>query len=213
MRKEAKKWLALIKGRFKTFLYFFISTFILIYGIFNFGAIYKNIKYEIEKRFPGKVNIWGEAAIIEMAKSKKEEIEGNILFIPKIKVEAPIIIPESNSKQDMLKALKNGVIFHPNFSLPDKGGLVVIEGHSSPNLAGFGKYNNIFALLGKLEYGDEVLIYYNKEKYKYKVFRKIIFKSDENIYNLAKNEDLFLITCWPVGTNFKKIGVSARLIK
>jgi LPXTG-site transpeptidase (sortase) family protein len=212
MKKELyKKIKAQIKGPVKNFLFIFVLTFVFIYFAFNFEVIYKNIKYEIEKRLPGKVNIIGEAAIIEVLKGGKEaKLTQDIIFIPKINVEAPIIIPKSNSKSDLLEALKNGVILRPDFSLPGENGITVIEGHSSPNLAGFGKYNSVFSLLGKLEYGDKIIVYYNKKEYKYKVIKKIIFKPEDDIQNIANKADLFLVTCWPIGTNFKRIGIQAR---
>jgi LPXTG-site transpeptidase (sortase) family protein len=217
MKKSKNNQKKSIRGETKRFLYFFVPVFLLVVFVFNFGVIYQNIKYYIDNFLPGKTKILGEAAIIKNMGSGYKEVKEkkvNTLLIPKISIEAPILVPNSRSERDMLDVLKNGVALYPNSALPGKKGTTIISGHSSPNLFSFGKYNTVFSLLNKLQYGDNIVIYYNQKKYDYKVIRKFTFAPNKEFSETEKNRsDLLLISCWPVGTNFKRIGVEAKFIK
>lgn len=217
MGSQKNKNLSLGKREFKKFLCIFVLTFALIFVGFNFEAIYKNIKYELDRIFSGKTSVIGESEIVSILKENSGEKSNkdnlNILFIPKISVQAPILIPTSISNRDTLNALKNGVALYPHYALPGRRGMTIISGHSSPNIAGLGKYNTVFALLGKLEHGDKIIIYYSQKEYHYKVIRKFVFAPNKEFSkDESNNSNLLLISCWPIGTNFKRIGVEAELI-
>lgn len=200
----------------KKFLFIFIPVFLIVVLFFNFGAIWSNLEYELNKIFPGKTNVVGDAATIEKLDNGSTEIPQqeikDALFIPKINLEAPISIPKTKSNKDVLNALKEGVALYPDSALPGKEGTTIINGHSSPSLFSFGKYNTVFALLNKLQKGDIITIYFQKTKYNYKVINKFIFAPQDPVLQ-SKNSDLLLISCWPVGTNFKRIGVEAELVQ
>ncbi len=202
----------------KKFFFIFILVFLILFFIFNFGSFWANIRYAFLQIFPGKTKFFGEATTIEKDTKDNDNIgidlSKDIIFIPKIGVEAPIILPKGTTEKDFLSALKEGVVLNPEFSSPGSEGITVILGHSSPNIHSIGKYNNVFSLLNKLEKGDIITIYYQKQKYNYKVTLKYTFSPGEENLKVrdTKNSTLLLITCWPIGTNFRRLGVEAEFI-
>jgi LPXTG-site transpeptidase (sortase) family protein len=71
-----------------------------------------------------------------------------------------------------MKELENGVIRYPGSAKPGNDGNTFIFGHSSNFPWIKGDYNDVFALLDHVENGDEIIIYYNQKKFKYKINRK-----------------------------------------
>lgn len=195
------------------FIYLFIFIFLILSVGLNFESFQQNFKYRLSKILPGKIEIIGEAARTRY----KEEIlyQPDTLFIPEIDVRAPIIIPKSEKEEDILLALKEGVALHPSFSLPGQKGITIIYGHSSPHLYPLyrGKYNTVFTLLDRLESGDDITLYFDNNKYSYKVINKYIFLPQEEIPEEKERSILFLVTCWPLGTNTKRKVIEAELLK
>lgn len=79
-----------------------------------------------------------------------------------------------------------------------------------------GEYNDVFALLDKLDDGDEIIVYYNQQKFVYRVNKKdVILPGDVSVLQKDKTDhsELNLMTCWPIGTTFKRLIVSAELVK
>ena len=99
--------------------------------------------------------------------------------------------------------------------MPGEKGAVVVLGHST--YAGWPDidYSNIFNKLNQLKKEDEIAIYYNQKKYIYKVFDKKIFLSKNKkqiLSSLDKNRPiLVLLTCWPLGSNNKRLAILAQL--
>lgn len=153
-------------------------------------------------------------------KSKKNETRENLqeicedscLVIPKIKVAAPIIFSQSRQEKDIQNDLKNGVAHYADTSMPGDPGNCFITGHSSNYTWRGGNYNTVFVFLDKLEKGDEIFIYYNREIYRYEVIESFLVKP-EQVEVLKGNYEpiLTLMTCWPVGTNLKRLIVRAKL--
>jgi LPXTG-site transpeptidase (sortase) family protein len=216
--KDSSK-LSSIGKEIKKFLCFFIPIFIIVFIGLNFGTFYSNFKYNLSEIFPGKIKIIGEAAMIERVNSKpsNESIkyhQPDSILIPKINVNAPIVMPETTQQKDILLALKEGVALYPESALPGQKGRTVISGHSSPHLVYRGNYSTVFSLLNKLEKGDNITIYYNQKKYIYKVKNEYIFYAQEKILptNIENKSMLVLLSCWPVGTDWKRIAIEAELV-
>lgn len=112
--------------------------------------------------------------------------EENTIVIPKISVNSRILEgPEIN-------VLDNGDTWRrPHTSNPEKGGNTVIVAHRY-----FGQGKNTFYHLNKLSEGDEIVVFWDKEEYIYRVER--VFETNpENIAieNNAKEDLLTLYTC------------------
>jgi len=136
------------------------------------------------------------------------------LLIPKLNVEAPIIIPSFPQKEEFLLALQKGVALHPSFAKPGESGMALIYGHSSRPRRFSGKYNLIFATLNRLKTGDEIVIYFASQKFVYKVEKVTIFYPNEEDKHLPKETQekvLVLLTCWPPGSDAKRLAVVAKI--
>jgi LPXTG-site transpeptidase (sortase) family protein len=134
------------------------------------------------------------------------------LVIPNIGVNS-VVFPKINSgdPQEYLPVLKKGVAHALGSSLPNEKGVVYIFAHSTDAFYNIGQYNAVFFLLNKLNSGDEVYIFFEQQKYTYKVSDKRIIDPidvSETVANLKGNY-LVLQTCWPPGTTLKRLLVIA----
>lgn len=145
----------------------------------------------------------------------------NRLIIPKLNKNIPILDTDpaklanadiKTLEDSFQEDLKNGVIHFPGTANPGENGNVFITGHSSYYLWDDGDYKDVFARLNKLEVGDDIVVYYNQQKYTYKVREKREVKKDD-VSILEQNKDekiITLMTCTPVGTNLRRLVVVAE---
>lgn len=147
----------------------------------------------------------------------------NRLIIPKIDKNIPLIESDPQKligadwqsiQETFQEDLKNGVIHYPGTAKPGQTGNAFITGHSSYYPWNPGRYKTVFARLSKLEVGDDIVVYYDQQKYRYKVREKKEVKSDD-VSVLAQSSEklLTLMTCSPVGTNIKRLVVVAELVE
>jgi len=139
----------------------------------------------------------------------------NRIIIPSIGKNIPITEVETSTidtdwtsmDDDILEALKDGVVRYPGTALPGEEGNTFITGHSSYYLWDDGDYKDVFALLPQVEVGEQVIIYYNQQKYTYQITEKYeVSPSDVDV--LAQPDGvnrLTLMTCTPVGMNIKRL--------
>ncbi len=143
----------------------------------------------------------------------------NRLIVPRIDQNIPIVRVSSQHLIDrnwnaleleMQDALKDGVVHYPGTSLPGQSGNVVITGHSSYFPWDPGRYKDVFALLHDVVEGDKIVVYYEQDKYVYEVNEiEIVLPEDIDVLKQTPSDKLTLITCTPVGTNLKRLIVSA----
>lgn len=118
------------------------------------------------------------------------------------------------SENKIQEALREGVVHYPFTANPDQYGNVFITGHSSYYPWDEGKYKEIFALLHKLEIGDEYAIYFKGKKFQYLV-KEIYEVKPDDVSVLEQPTDKkisTLMTCTPVGTVLKRLIVKAELV-
>lgn len=138
--------------------------------------------------------------------------------IDKLNVEAPVVWSKTDNEADQLKDLENGVSHFLGTASPGQSGNSIISGHSSNYIWSKGSYNYIFRNLNDLEKGDVVTIKTIQKNgrimvYKYKINDKFIASpTEERIFAETENPTLTLSTCWPLGTNFKRMIVKAELL-
>lgn len=140
--------------------------------------------------------------------------KNNILEIPSIGIEAPIVFSQSTDKSKLTKDLDNGVIYYPGSVYPGQNGQIIILGHSAP--AGWPKikYEWVFSDLNNLKAGDKIFIDMNNKQYTYIVKQKTIIARGADVpsYTSAdSNNYLTLISCWPPGKDYQRIAVQAEL--
>lgn len=147
---------------------------------------------------------------------KKEEIAPEIkefgIKIDKIGVLAPVIKDVDGTKKSAYnKALQKGVAHYKGTALPEQGSNIFIFGHSS-QILGKGPYAEVFARLNDLEKGDRVVIYFQGKEFEYSVFdKKVVAKDDVSVLKPTKKEQLTLMTCWPIGSNAKRLIIKSSL--
>lgn len=146
-------------------------------------------------------------------KNLQPEVKQFEVRIEKIGVEAPVIENvDGTNKQAYSETLESGVAHFKGTALPGEGSNIFIFGHSS-TVSGKGTYAKVFARLGELEKGDQVTIFYNGKEYKYSVFEKKVVRSDDiSVLEPTNNEQLTLMTCWPIGSDKKRLIVKSKII-
>ncbi len=199
------------EGTVFLFLFFIVFGFNLF--IFNGRFIYAQVKYHflgpepIDAKIVDSLLKNSDDSVCE--ENKSLQIPQRII-IPSLGIDAPIIWPENTNEDSLQGALENGVAFWPESALPENGGTTIILGHSSAYPWYKGDYGSIFGLLNKLNPGDEIWIFSPKKKYIYQVLEKEIrLPKDLNIEKQDSQPILYLLSCWPINTNWKRIAIKA----
>lgn len=119
------------------------------------------------------------------------------------------------SENKIQEALRDGVVHYPFTADPEQYGNVFITGHSSYTPWDPGRYKDIFALLHKLEVGDEYFIYSKGKKYHYQVTEVFEIQPDDiSVLEQPRDKKIStLMTCTPVGTALRRLIVRADLIQ
>lgn len=204
-------------------LIIFLATFVGAFLLLNIRFVEKNIQYAIA---PGTIrtNDTLQDAIrllplSENVKPKPLPSSAN-LVIDSIGVRAPIVFDVPDNNDLIYGSLEKGVVHYSNTSKPGETGAAIVLGHSSAYPWYKGKYGAVFALLNKLKIGDRFYVQYSDNRtFVYEMKQAIIFNPfDTNDQRLAAIESasgssIILISCFPVGTNYKRIAVQAQLVK
>lgn len=146
----------------------------------------------------------------------------NRIVIPKIGKNVPLIEVDGKMVQNVdelekvfMEELVNGIIRYPWSAKPWQDGNAFIFWHSSNFPWMKWKYNDVFALIDNVTYGDEIISYYGQKKFVYKVTQKKIIKPWD--VSILKKDDtkkeISLMTCWPVGTTLNRMIVVWELVE
>lgn len=196
--KTTKRDFNFSKSRF-ILLGIILIIFALVIPIYTFTPVFKaEINYQTNKNN-------------QPAESIPVDPEFSVI-IPKINANAKVIknVDPLNSKIYQ-RALTQGVAHAKGSATPDQTGNVFIFAHSAGNWYQANQYNAVFYLLTKLVVGDEVIVYYQNQKYTYSVTETKFVNSNQTNYmsaNFGQNQ-LTLMTCWPPGTTLKRLVVIA----
>lgn len=192
----------------------FIISFIVLFSLLNLPLIIAKFK-PIENT---QTTTTRELVRPEMDKSAPldpgEVIPStNTLVVPKIGVTAPIMFPASNDEKTIQESLRNGVVHYSGTAKPGEIGNAFITGHSSNYWWEKGGYNYIFANLNKLAVGDQAKIYYNGNKFLYRVSSiSVVEPTNVSVLNQTTTPTMTLMTCTPPGTNWKRLIVKFEQI-
>jgi LPXTG-site transpeptidase (sortase) family protein len=196
---------------------FYLGTFVFCFAIGYFCYLYwplakSIIVYKSGGRFFSKTEI------------KQDEIEQKIVK-EEFWVKIPIIGASAEVKKDISPFDKNKYlpVLEKDFVAQARGsGLpgsqdkaIYLFAHSSKEGVRMVRNNSVFYLLGELKNNDYIFIGYNGEIYKYKVYdQKIVGANDVDYldYKEEGKEILILQTCWPIGTDWKRLLVFAERI-
>lgn len=149
----------------------------------------------------------------------------NRIVIKRLNINAPIVEPELGlsalEKKDwtvleeqIQDTLLKGVVHYPGTALPGSQGNSLLTGHSSNVFWEKSEFNTVFALLPKIQVGDEIEITQNQTVYRYVVTeKKEVSPKDVSVFRQTEESTLTLVTCTPVGTTLKRLIVTATLVE
>lgn len=160
----------------------------------------------------------------QLTKKKIETTGGELVESIPVDPNFSIIIPKINANTKVIKnvnpfnskiyqpALTQGVAHAKNTSTPDQSGNTFIFAHSAGNWYQANQFNAVFYLLNKLKIGDEIIVFYQSQKYTYSVKETKLVNSNELNYLSTKTnqKQLTLMTCWPPGTTLNRLIVIAN---
>lgn len=144
----------------------------------------------------------------------------NRIIIPKIGKNIPLVDVSITKSFDFdhmenifMQELEKGVVRYPGSAVPGEKGNAFVFGHSSNFPWIKGDFNDVFALLDNVSFGDEIIVFYNQKKFVYTVREKKIVKPGD-VKALERDPaktEISLMTCWPIGTTLKRMLVFAEL--
>lgn len=152
-------------------------------------------------------------------------IPGFYIIIPRLGISAPVHTPPAADapagaskfrvydifEKSMQQALEQGVAHYPSTANPGDSGNVVLTGHSSYDFWQKGAYKEIFAALHQLQAGDEIIIYYEGVRHRYIAdAAQVVSPKQVEVLEPTTSEQLTLITCTPLGTNLKRLVITAK---
>lgn len=201
------------------FLTVFLGAFIFFFGTLNARFIYANVQFWLA---PGTIrtadSLGGKAQLLPLAKDLKDKPlpDSAVLVIDSLGINAPIVFNSQADVDSLYANLEFGVVHYPASSKPGEKGPSILLGHSSAYPWYKGKYGSVFALLGKLKPGDRFYVQYEDNRlFVYTVKQSVIFNplvgDDKKLAELEQNTEnsLILVSCWPVGTDYRRIAVEA----
>lgn len=190
----------------------FTVLFVLFFYILNFKAFNIQILYWWNSNYNKDSQKQVDAYLpqIGIKKYSKPVWQENHLVIPKLSLNVPIVwnVPYDKS----LEYLSQGVIHTKGTALPAQSGNVFISGHSS--YFWDGPYSSIFSVIHNLQNGDEIAIVWQGYTYNYRVYNKVVVLPNQVEYlNQDRSKHMLtLMTCTPIGTDWKRLIVQAKLI-
>jgi LPXTG-site transpeptidase (sortase) family protein len=132
--------------------------------------------------------------------------------IPKLNVYEKVSANvDPNNAKEYKAALANGVAHALNSSFPGQNKLIYIFGHSTDGAWNVEAYNAVFYQIKNLQVGDQIILHLGEEQFVYVVSRQDVVASSavDFVNNLSDQNVLLLQTCWPPGTSWQRLFVTA----
>lgn len=187
------------------FLGIFIAIFIISFIFLNFPALLRKTNYFVVTDIKNQ-------SFASATPAPSADLTQSELIIPQIQVKAPIIW--NIDPTDITKNLEKGVVHYKGTGLPGEVGNIFITGHSSYYSWAQGDYKDVFALLDKLQINDKIYIQYKGKNLVYQVTKtEVVTPDDISALSTTNNKTLTLMTCVPVGTNLRRLIVTATQIQ
>ena len=179
----------------------------------------RGISYKVSDSFASSNSTENIIGFADVLAGAKEQVLNPIdtkfgIFIAKIGANAKVYpnIDPGNSGE-FLPILQNGVAHAKGTVFPGQKGNIYLFAHSTDNFWNVGRYNAVFYLLKELEAGDEVYLFFKGKRYNYVVYDKKIVEAKEVDFvdaALGTGERIILQTCWPPGTDWKRLLIFAK---
>jgi LPXTG-site transpeptidase (sortase) family protein len=197
-------------------------TFTAAFFLLNIRFVEKNVQYILA---PGTIRtrdtLSDAIRLLPLAQNVRPKplSDTATLVIDSIGVHAPIVFNVPDNNDLIYNNLEKGVVHYSNTPKPGEPGAAIVLGHSSAYPWYKGDYGAVFALLSKLKTGERFYVQYNDNRvFVYEMKQSIIFNPFENDQRLtdienASGSSIILISCYPVGTNYKRIAVQAQMVQ
>ncbi|MGB9911262.1 MAG: sortase [Microgenomates group bacterium] len=187
---------------------------VIIIGLIFFPVLKEEIKYQF-KRFSNSSSLISSFFSSSFKEDTIIPLDTDFgIVIPKIGVNAKIFAEvDPTNLNEYLSILKKGVAHSRGSAYPGEVGNVFLFAHSTDVFWNVNRYNAVFFLIGKLEKGDEINIFYQGKKYIYNVVEKKVVSPEileDYIKNHVSGKTLTLQTCYPPGTTLKRLIVIAK---
>lgn len=148
-----------------------------------------------------------------------KEYMNTILRIPAIGVDAPIIWSHAVSEEEVLEELEQGIVHTAGTPVPSMRGNSYITGHSSYYSWSKSSFKDVLRDVHKLKVGDKIIFdtkLSNGKNMKviYVVSQAgvVVLPSDDRLFAESEGYEVTLATCWPIGTNLKRMMIKAKLV-
>lgn len=192
-----------------------IVSAVLVVGVFGMLQ-YNQVLFANVKAYVSPANVQPENIIVDPNSSVPVGPESKMI-IPKINVDAPVVMNVGPTNADQMKAMEDGIahVKYPGASsVPGQVGNTVFSAHSSSDWLDTGKYKFIFVQLERLAEGDVVYINHDSVQYTYKIYKKeVVAPSDTQALQYDGDDPIItLITCVPLGTAQNRLLVYAKQI-
>lgn len=190
----------------------FISIGFLMFSLLFGPIIRKRLSYDVATRYPilsQKLHHTRNSLNMEAPVSSEFG-----LVIPKLNINVPVVAEvDSDVPHFYFQKLHDGVAHFKGTAKPNERGNTVIYGHSS-SISGVesSPYDFVFVLLDKLTKGDIIELYWHNQPLQYQV-KQVVVK-DAQAFELLDQTvgapTVTLLTCWPPGTDLKRLAVVAE---
>lgn len=206
-------------GGVKRWLFYGGNLLIIAGGVYLAYLYWPLVAAGVRYKFVAGENIEiNQVELPEVKKDRKLNLTDFWIEIPKIAAKARVGANVSPfDKQAYLPVLEQNMVAHARGSgLPGAGPgeTVYLFAHSTSQNWSMVRKNAIFYFLDKLEAGDTIRLGFSDQSYIYQVEQKVVVGKN-NVeyldYKVEGKEMLMLQTCWPLGTNWKRLMVVASL--
>jgi LPXTG-site transpeptidase (sortase) family protein len=117
-----------------------------------------------------------------------------------------------NIAREYKEALEEGVAHAKGSAFPGQEKMIYIFGHSTDGLWNVEAYNAVFYQIKELEIGDKVILHLGDQSFEYRVSAsEVIASTDVDFVNDKQDQNILLLqTCWPPGTSWQRLFVTAE---
>lgn len=132
--------------------------------------------------------------------------------IPRLKVYEKVHANVNpNDAKEYKTALEEGVAHAFGSAFPGQNKMIYIFGHSTDGAWNVEAFNAVFYQIKELQVGDQIILHFGEQKFFYEVQAQNIVSSEEVdfVNNLKDQPILLLQTCWPPGTSWQRLFVTA----
>lgn len=137
------------------------------------------------------------------------------IVIPKIHAQSRVF-PNVDPWNEAVyrRVLEQGVAHAKGTAFPGEPGMIFLFAHSSGMPWEILRQNIVFLRLDELQQKDTIYIYNEGKQLRYEVIeKKYVYSTDVSSLLLEKRSLLILQTCWPIGTDWKRLLVYAKPVE